>query len=144
MQSSPNSAHSAEDNFRLAFLRLQAGKPIRLPLGTRVSQNNVAREAGCDPSALRKSRFPSLIREIKAYVEIHESAQPSKRSELRKARKGRAEYHARLAELALQRDLAQSKLLSAQRRIVELRAEIRTLRVKLDDLQTLPTRIRRE
>lgn len=144
MQLNPHSAHSAEDNFRLAFLRLQSGKPTRLPVGTKVSQNNVAREAGCDPSALRKSRFPSLVREIKAYVEIHESAQPSKRKELRKARDERAEHHARLAEIARQRDLAQSKLLSAQRRIVELCAEVRTLRVKLDELLPQPTRIRRE
>lgn len=144
MQSNRRNSHSAEDNFRLAFERLKSGKPIRLPVGTSVSQNHVAQEAGCDPSALRKSRFPALIREIKAYVEIHRAVQPSKREELRKRRNARAELRERLAEVARQRDLAQSHLLSAQRRIVELFAEVRALRAKLDEAHPQPTRIRRE
>jgi len=64
MQSSKPKA--AEANFRRAFERLKAGAPKVLPLGTPVSQNNVAKEAGCDSSALRKSRFPCLVAEIQA------------------------------------------------------------------------------
>ena len=144
MQSNRRDGHSAEDNFRLAFERLKRGKPIRLPVGTSVSQNHVAQEAGCDPSALRKSRFPALIREIKAYVEIHGAVEPSKREELRRKRDARALLRERLAEVARQRDFAQSQLLSAQRRIVELFAEVRALRAKLDEIQSQPARIRRE
>ena len=61
---------SAEQRFRQAFERLKANKPKVLEVGTPVSQNNVAKEAGCDPSALRKSRFPALVREIQAYLEL--------------------------------------------------------------------------
>lgn len=59
---------NAEDQFREAFLRLRNGHPRVLPPGTTVSQNNVAREAGCDPSALRKKRYPELIEEIQEYI----------------------------------------------------------------------------
>lgn len=44
-----------------------------------MSQNNVAKEEGCDPTALRKARFPTLEREIQAYVELTKDAEPSKR-----------------------------------------------------------------
>ena len=56
---------NAEQLYRDAFLRLKQGKPLRLKKGAPVTQNNVAKEAGRDPSALKKSRFPELIREIK-------------------------------------------------------------------------------
>jgi hypothetical protein len=59
---------SAEDQFREAFVRLRNGQPRVLPLGTAVTQSNVSREAGCDPSALRKTRYPELISEIQKYV----------------------------------------------------------------------------
>lgn len=50
-----------EDNFRRAE-RLKVGEPIILiSKNSLVSQNNVVREAGCDPSALKKSRHPVLI-----------------------------------------------------------------------------------
>lgn len=49
---------TAEQRFRLAFERLKANKPNVLNPGSVVSQNNVAREAKCDPSALRKSESP--------------------------------------------------------------------------------------
>jgi len=50
---------SAGDLYRAAFERLKNNKPERLPKGTPVSQNNVAKEAGSDPSALKKRAFPS-------------------------------------------------------------------------------------
>mgnify|MGYP003629439734 FL=1 len=59
---------SAEQEFRDAFDRLKKGKTIRLPLGAAVTQNNVAREAGRDPSALKKDRYPLLILEVQAYI----------------------------------------------------------------------------
>lgn len=45
---------AAETAFRAAFLRLKLGKPQVMPKGTPVTQNNVAREAGRDPSALKR------------------------------------------------------------------------------------------
>ena len=94
---------SAEARYRQALERLKAGSPTVLPQGTPVTQNNVAREANCDPSALKKARFPALIREIQAY--------------------------------------AQSVLLSANRRILELSSEVQSLTLRLDELQPPPTKL---
>ena len=44
---------SAADQYRDAFERLKLNRPQLLPKGTPVTQNNVAKEAGSDPSALR-------------------------------------------------------------------------------------------
>lgn len=83
---------TAEANFREAFERLISGAPKILSAGAQVSQNNVAKEAGCDPSALRKSRFPSLVAEIQSYVAAHGGERPeSERQKLLKQRqRGRA------------------------------------------------------
>ncbi|WP_318351643.1 hypothetical protein [Klebsiella pneumoniae] len=62
----PAKRMSAGEQYRAAFERLKSNKPERLPKGTPVSQNNVAKEAGSDPSALKKARFPLLIAEIKS------------------------------------------------------------------------------
>ena len=124
---------TAEQRFRQAFERLKAGRPVLLPRATHVSQNNVAKEAGCDPSALRKSRFPSLVREIQAYVEINRQQRPSKRQSLLKQRTANADGRLRLEVLARQRDYAQSQLVSAQRRIVELTEELKTVKGWLNE-----------
>jgi hypothetical protein len=49
---------TAEQDFRDAFDRLKRGKPIHLEKGAKVTQNNVAKEADRDPTALKKSRHP--------------------------------------------------------------------------------------
>jgi len=59
----------AEDLFREAFERLKENKPINVPVGSKVSQNNVAKEAGKHPTALKTDRYPLLIMEIQAYIE---------------------------------------------------------------------------
>lgn len=66
----------AIEAFRAAFDRLKRDKPEILNPGSRVTQNNVAREAGRDPSALRTSRYPELIAEIQAYNELQKERQP--------------------------------------------------------------------
>jgi len=43
----------AETALREALERLKKNRPQTLRKGSTVSQNNVAKEAGCDPSALR-------------------------------------------------------------------------------------------
>jgi hypothetical protein len=65
-----------EANFREAFEGLKIGRPKVLPAGAQVSQNNVAKEAGCDPSALRKFRYPDLVTDIQSYVAEHREERP--------------------------------------------------------------------
>lgn len=129
---------SAEQRFRQAFERLKAGEPKVLPKGTPVSQNNVAKEAGRDPTALRKSRLPSLIREIQAYVELHGDDRPSKRQVQLKQRKARQEQQGRLEDVICQRDIAQSQLASAIRRIADLTEELKLVRMLLDEVRSPP------
>lgn len=130
---------TAEQRFRQAFERLKANEPKLLETGTPVSQNNVAKEAGCDPSALRKSRFPSLVREIQAYVELHKDEVPSKRQTILKQRASRQKQRDQLADVIRQRDTALSQIASANRRVVELSAEVQMLRIKLDELRPSTT-----
>jgi hypothetical protein len=126
---------SAEQRFRQAFERLKIDEPKVLKRGAAVSQNNVAKEAGCDPSALRKSRFPSLIREIQGYVQINHQERPSKRKERLKQRDLRTDLKKKLEDVTAQRDSAQSQLVSAQRRLVELAAELLSVRTQLEVLR---------
>lgn len=60
---------TADARFREAFRRLKEGAPQVLEKGALPSQNNVAKEAGKHPSALRKERYPELVAEIQAYCE---------------------------------------------------------------------------
>jgi hypothetical protein len=124
---------SAEQRFRDAFERLKLCHPEVLPKGTPVSQNNVAREAGCDPSALRKSRFPLLVMEIQEWVESHKSDQASvgRQKLLRQQRKNR-DAREIIADLKKQRDSAANLLVDANHRIVELTYELNAARARLD------------
>lgn len=142
MSSSGNNSTSAELRFRQAFIRLKDGNPEIMRPGASVSQNNVAREAGCDPSALKKSRFPSLIREIQAYVEIHEKNESSHRqSRIARRRATRSDEELK-ADLMRQRDAAQSLIASANRRIVELTEQMQLLQQRLDEVLPPPTPLR--
>jgi chromosome segregation ATPase len=135
---------TAEQRFRQAFERLKANDPTILEPGTPVTQNNIAKEAGCDPSALRKSRFPALIREIQAYVELHKDERPSQRQADLKQRKARRSLQERLDDALRQRDAAQSLILSANRRIIELSDQVQSLQRRLDEFQSPPAHIRKK
>jgi len=114
-------ASSAAQRFLDAFERLKLGVPQVLPKGTPVSQNNVAKEAGCDPSALRKRRFPLLVLDIQEWVEAHKGEQPlSARQRLLKQRGKSRDLRETIADLKKQRDAADGKLADADLRIVEL------------------------
>lgn len=131
-QNKPASMGRAEINFREAFDRLKRDKPERLPRGTLLSQNNVAKEAGCDPSALKKSRFPSLIAEIQRWVKEHSSdAVPSQRQVLLAKRSQRRNLRERIKEVAAQRDSLASLLVEANAKIVELIDKVSELEAKL-------------
>lgn len=127
---------TAEANFREAFERLKAGVPKALPAGTLVSQNNVAKEAGCDPSALRKARFPSLVEEIQTYLATNSQERPSsERQRLLKARQVSRSKSETIANLKTQRDDAVSRLVEAYELIGTLTRRVRDLQARLEDLQ---------
>lgn len=127
---------NAEQRFRNAFERLKLGVPTVLPKGTHVSQNNVAKEAGCDPSALRKSRFPLLVIAIQEWVEAHKGEQaPSERQRLLKQRRKNRDTREIIADLKKQRDTAVGLLADADRKLVELSEKVADLESKLHELR---------
>ena len=140
MPSSKN--QSAEQRFRDAFARLKNGTTIVLPVGAPVSQNNVAKEAGCDPSALRKARYPDLINEIQLYVQAFlDHRPPSERQEvLKKRRKNRSIREAK-RDSDQQRDALASQLLCANATIVELTRRLVDAESKLEALVPKAKRI---
>ncbi|RBA24356.1 hypothetical protein [Herminiimonas fonticola] len=116
---------SALDKYRAAFMRLKMNTPQRLPKGTIVSQNNVAKEAGTDPSALKKSRFPLFIDEIQRYVSVQSDKKPvSARQKTLSTRKKNRSLQERLSEVAKQRDNLASLLTEADMAILELRSQL--------------------
>lgn len=129
--SSLTSNDNAEQRFRQAFERLKKGTQATLPMTAQVSQNNVAKEAGCDPSALRKSRYPSLVREIQAYIEIQKVHYPSQRSLKAKQKNKRIDLKTRINVITKQRDEAHSQLLHFQFIAQEMGEEIIALKLKL-------------
>lgn len=134
---------TAEERFRAAFERLKEDRPVVLPAGTHVSQNNVAKEAGTDPTALRKARYPSLIGEIQAWVELngYEAAEQKKRQD--RSKKRRVDVKTKLKNVEVQRDFAQSQLLSAHRQVVELSEQNALLQARIDELVPPPRQLRR-
>lgn len=118
----------AELQFYEAFMRLKENKPVHLPKGTPVTQNNVAKEAGVDPSALRKSRYPELIKEIQAWIELNDQKEISKKKVAKKLNSEVAELQVTINTLIEQRDNAMSKLLAAQIKIIELTNKINDLK----------------
>lgn len=131
----PRKTSKAGLKFREAFERLKCGKPDLLPKGTPLSQNNVAKEAGVDPSALRRSRFPELVAEIQAWIENHkeESPQKSPRQMMLSQRSRNRDLQEQKRALEEQRDKALGRLLDAQERILELTFENQRLRSRLPE-----------
>lgn len=131
---------TAEQRFRDAFERLKLSIPNILPKGTPVSQNNVAKEAGCDTSALRKARFPLLIMEIQDWVAKHkgEQAESAQQKQLKQRRKNR-DNREMIADLKRQRDVTAGLLADANLRIVELTNELDLAQAKIRQLQQSAT-----
>ena len=126
------SRRRAADHYRDAFERLKLNRPQLLPKGTPVSQNNVAKEAGSDPSALKKSRFPSLIAEIKTYVEQHAEERPPSLNQVNLlARQKSRALRDRIEQIARQRDQLASLLSEADAKIIELYDRIAELERQL-------------
>lgn len=126
---------TAEANFREAFERLKISAPKTLPAGAQVSQNNVAKEAGCDPSALRKSRFPSLVAEIQNYVAAHGGERPeSEWQRLLKQRKRSRTAREMIADLEKQRDAVAGLNVEANARIAILTKKLSDAEARINDL----------
>ena len=119
----------AEQAFREAFERLKTESTLVLPKGTSVSQNNVAKEAGLDPTALKKSRFPALISEIQDWVSQNKKSAPeSARQSVQRERIKNRSYKEQLADVVKQRDALASRLVEADAKILELTLELYGLR----------------
>lgn len=119
----------AELNFREAFERLKAGKTHIVPKGTRMSRRAVEREAGVTKGGLRPERFPRLCVEIDEWIDQHKD-DPSQKSGRQKnlaERNARRAVRDRMEEMRVQRDLALSKLVSAEAHILELTLKVRHL-----------------
>ncbi|WP_216350639.1 hypothetical protein [Paraburkholderia fungorum] len=127
---------TAEQLFRHAFTRLKENRPEHLPKGSPVSQNNVAKEAGRDPSALRKSRYPTLINDIQRWLRdpTHETSPSKRKIDLAKRSQNR-DFKKRLEEIKLQRDQAVSRLVEADAKILELALENADLIAKIEILE---------
>ncbi|MES2024324.1 MAG: hypothetical protein V4448_02090 [Pseudomonadota bacterium] len=138
---SPDS-QKAEEMFREAFDRLKQDCPKILGEGAKVSQNNVAKEAGRDSSALKKSRYPALIAEIQVWVQQNrvETANRSERLSPEKKRRVRALLE-RMGDLKKQRDHAMSLLIEANAKILDLTIE--NARLSGESVQSSVTEIRR-
>ncbi|HAT4986200.1 TPA: hypothetical protein I9786_004663 [Serratia marcescens] len=129
----------AGEQYRAAFERLKNNKPERLPKGTPVSQNNVAKEAGRDPSALKKTRFPLLIAEIQTYVASYAEDRPlSVRQVSLLARQKNRGLRERIGEIEQQRDHLASLLSEADATILELYDRITELERQLPGSNVLP------
>lgn len=127
---SSDSPGRAERQFRDAFDRLRLGKSIQLPKGAKVTQNNIAREAGVDPSALRKARFPAFIAEVQAWMTENGShiERESPRKRILAGRERNRDLREQLTEARAERDDAMSKLVDAEAHIVALTLEVQILR----------------
>lgn len=126
---------SAEASFRAAFLRLSGGCPQRVPIGTPVTQNNVAREAGRDPSAFKKKRYPELIREVQEFVaEVARSTRAAKSDQAGTERAPQADVScvSEVARLLEERDSLLVQLLAAKQKIFEQWQRIQRLESSAD------------
>jgi len=138
--SQPDYIGDAEKLFRDAFERLKRNKPTTLPRGTSVTQNNVAKEARRDPSALRKARYPRLIREIQKWIEDNGNVprnRASSASLLKGARDKNRQLKKRIEELTRQRDTAMARLVIAEESILDLHRRLQDYGARLGEANTV-------
>lgn len=129
----------AEQHFQDAFYRLKLDMPKVLPKGTPVTQNNIAREAGRDPSSLKKSRYPALIDEIQAWInEFARDSAPTPRQLVLKARRKNIDLKERTNQVKIQRDLALSRLVEADSIVLDLIREVEQLKSALASQNSSP------
>lgn len=92
-----------------ALERLKIGKPIRVPNGTRITNDAVSLEAGRGKGSIKKSRpvFSELIKEIDAAADQQLASQSSVIEKVRLLElKKEAAYHREQLEAAWARELS--------------------------------------
>jgi len=119
---------SAEDEYRNAFKRIVDGKTIRIPKGSPPTLANIAREAGRDPSALKKSRYPIFITEVEEYNSASsltmDQAERSLTAQLAAARAENKSLREKCSNLCKERDAAQTKILNLQQALVAMNLQL--------------------
>jgi hypothetical protein len=118
----------AERQFWEAFERLKLGKPKKLQSGAKVSQNNVAKEAGTVPSALRSTRYPDLCLAISQWIDERASDISTVQQGRSAERRLRRDLRDKINELEKQRDKALAKLVLVEMELVNLTMENQQLR----------------
>lgn len=128
------STHAITEYFD-ALARLQTGRPLRVPKGTKISNDAVALEAGRGKGSIKKSR-PAFVGLIQA---INDSV--AKQSTPSIEQKQNARFDRVKAEALRNRkdlDAATASLVSRLYEIHELKKKIRTLE---NDVQLLTERL---
>lgn len=115
--SSSQAKTSAESRYRAAFERLKQGRPVIVPMDTAISLASVAREAGSDPSSIKRSRYPDLAHEISQFTSTDSSSTLDPK--LAAARRKIQRLESRLRDVQRQRDHAISLLLAAERELMD-------------------------
>lgn len=124
---------SAEGSFRSAFQRLKTDTPSILSKGTPISQNNVAREAGLDPSALKKARFPELVAEIQQWIHANTNVNCTLiRKNTNSQRKKNRTLKQQIVDLKIQRDRVATLLVDADILILQLTNENMNLKFEVE------------
>ena len=114
---------SAEQEFRAAWQRIKDGKPIRITVGAPATLANIAREAGKDPSSLKRSRYPLLVHEVETdnqlIAELPASVDRSLSSQLNGARDENRRILLDMDVLRAERDALKSQVLNLQLALLE-------------------------
>ena len=123
----------AEIRFLEAFERLKSNKPEIVPKGTPVSQNNVAKETGVNPSALRSSRYPELTQKIQKWIEDHKEdiVQKSSRQMMLARKSKKRGLREQIISLKEQRDKSLSMLVETQSEVIRLTLENQRLKSQI-------------
>jgi len=104
---------------------------MRVPKGTSISQNMVAKEAGRDPPSFKKSRYPELVAEIKAHIASRNTTVRSNEATVMVPagrNRRRRSWEEKFSDMKKQRDVALSMLVEADALIIELGQELEAIR----------------
>ena len=114
-----------------ALARLEAGRPINVPRGLRITNDSVAVEAGRAKGSIKKSRptFSALIHAISAAAAVQANSSPEKQQQVRLEKiKGTVQRHRNDV------DAAMASLVSRLHEIHELKKKVRELEAQVQHL----------
>lgn len=95
------------DEYYAALLRLKSDKPVRVPKGTKITNDAVALESGRGKGSIKKSRpiYLGLIEDINIAAENQEKNFNQEKAKLHKAKASADQYREQLEE-ALAREVS--------------------------------------